>query len=477
MERFINREAELSRLQTLYGSDTAELAIVYGRRQIGKSGLVRQSIRERDDAVYYQAVQGTPTTQLARFVEAASSTYPSITDVKQDWEPLLAHLIDQDAVIIIDEFPYLIDANESLPSLIQHLWDTGVDGSQSTLVLTGSAIGMMYTHVLDGGAPLYGRVSQTPNGRIELTQLPFSTIREFVPDYSPEDRVFVYGVFGGTPRYLNPINPAIPLGENISHLLCNPDGALHDEPETVLQMELTEVNTYFAVLESMARGNRSRNEIAQGAGIESTNTSYYFDRLETLQIIETDHPALADPARSKRARYRIRDPVFRFYFRYLYGRTGQYDLYGEQAFADLIEPKLPDFVSETFETLCQEALPDLYPTYRMTRRPTQWWHGEHEIDVVAPTAQATLIVGEAKFTNSPLGYDVLARLEAAKDVIDWSPQGGGEPAFEYALFSRSGFKPSVEEAAADRSDLQLFDLPTVVETLESTADASARYSG
>jgi Predicted ATPase (AAA+ superfamily) len=312
MDQFVNRIEELDRLQTLYESGTAELAIIYGRRQIGKSELVRQSIADRDDAVYYQAVQGTATTQLRRFVEAAASTYPDITAVKEEWEPLLTYLTDRDAVIVIDEFPYLIESNEGLPSVIQHLWDTAIDESQATLVLTGSAIGMIHTHVLDGGAPLYGRVSQTPNGRLELTQLPFRSIQEFVPTYDPEERVFVYGVFGGTPRYLSPLDPSQSLGENITRLLCDPNGPLHDEPETVLQMELNEVNTYFSVLESMASGNRSRNEIAQGAGIESTNTSYYFDRLETLQIIEKHHPALADPARSKRTRYKIRDPVFRF---------------------------------------------------------------------------------------------------------------------------------------------------------------------
>nr|WP_233561694.1 hypothetical protein [Halorubrum sp. Atlit-28R] len=53
---------------------------IHGRRQIGKSELVRQSIADRHDAVYYQAVQGTATTQLRRFVEAAATTYPDITD-------------------------------------------------------------------------------------------------------------------------------------------------------------------------------------------------------------------------------------------------------------------------------------------------------------------------------------------------------------------------------------------------------------
>lgn len=467
MEQFVDRNEELDRLRSLYDSPTAELAIVYGRRQIGKSELVRQSIRDRDDAVYYQAVQGTETTQLARFVEAASTAYPGIADVRQAWEPLLRYLVDRDAVVVVDEFPYLIDTDEGLPSIVQHLWDTGVDDSQATLVLTGSAIGRMHTHVLDGGAPLYGRVSQTPNGRIELTYLPFGTVREFVPRYGPEERVFVYGVFGGTPRYLRPIDPDATLGENVSRLLLDPDGSLHDEPETVLQMELNEVDTYFSVLESIASGNRSRNEIAQGAGIESTNTSYYFDRLETLEIIEKHHPALADPARSKRTRYRIRDPVFRFYFRYLYGRSGRYELYGENAYEDLIEPELPEFVSETFERLCRKALPALYPSYTLTRFPSQWWYKGREIDVLAPTDQRTLLVGEVKFTNSPLGYGVLSQVESDVEHVDWSPGGGREPEYEFALFSRSGFKPSVEEAADDRDDLRLYDLDAVVDALES----------
>lgn len=467
MEKFVNRTEELTRLQSLYESDSAELAVVYGRRQIGKSELVRRSIADYDGAVYYQAVQGTAATQLTRFVEAAATTHPDITSVKEEWEPLLSYLLDRNTIVIIDEFPYLIESNQGLPSIIQHLWDTKAQETQSTLVLTGSAIGMIHTHVLDGGAPLYGRVSQTPNGRLELTSFPFRAVQEFVPGYDREDRVFVYGVFGGTPRYLAPLDASRSFGENVQRLLCDPDGPLHTEPETVLQMELTDVNTYFSVLESMASGNRKRNEISQGAGIETTKTSYYFDRLETLHIIEKHYPALTDPARSKRTRYRIRDPVFRFYFKYLYGRSGQYELYGDRAYEDFIEPELPDFVSETFETLCHAALPELYRTYTFTQLPSQWWYKGQEIDVVAPTNETTLLVGEAKFTNAPLSYDVLATLEDDARAVDWTPPSGNDPAYEYALFSRSGFKSSVEEAAEDRGNLRLFTLANVVDALEN----------
>jgi len=322
MDQFVNRIEELDRLQTLYESGTAELAIIYGRRQIGKSELVRQSIADRDDAVYYQAVQGTATTQLRRFVEAAASTYPDITAVKEEWEPLLTYLTDRDAVIVIDEFPYLIESNEGLPSVIQHLWDTATDESQATLVLTGSAIGMIHTHVLDGGAPLYGRVSpdtewppRTHPAAVSLHPRVRADVR------SRRTGVRLWRLWRHTPisqparsiteprreHHAAAVRPEWPTPRRARNR--PPDGAQRGEH-------------VFSVLESMASGNRSRNEIAQGAGIESTNTSYYFDRLETLQIIEKHHPALADPARSKRTRYKIRDPVFRFYFRYLYGRGG-----------------------------------------------------------------------------------------------------------------------------------------------------------
>ncbi|MCL9814977.1 hypothetical protein AArcSt11_15070 [Natranaeroarchaeum aerophilus] len=93
-----------------------------------------------------------------------------------------------------------------------------------------------------------------------------------------------------------------------------------------------------------------------------------------------------------------------------------------------------------------------------------------EVDVVATTDESTLIAGEAKFTNTPLGYDGLAGLEDDVPYIDWTPPGGDEPTYEFALFSRSGFKRSVEEAADEREDLRLFDLSDIVAVLESGTD-------
>ncbi len=113
MEQFVDREVELDQLTDCYESETADFVVIYGRRRLGKSELVRQSIADRDDAVYYQAVESTAQNQLEQFVDTATAQFPSLRNVRRDWEALEA-LGDQDAVVVIDEFPFLIDQDESL---------------------------------------------------------------------------------------------------------------------------------------------------------------------------------------------------------------------------------------------------------------------------------------------------------------------------------------------------------------------------
>jgi len=121
-------------------------------------------------------------------------------------------------------------------------------------------------------------------------------------------------------------------------------------------------------------------------------------------------------------------------------------------------------VSRSFEALCCAALRSLYPEYTITETG-QWWYGEHEIDVVGLTTGSTLLAGECKFQHSPLGYGAFSKLQAHVEELRWTPTDGSDRVNQYALFSRSGFKPSVQEAAKERDDLRLFTLEEVVQVL------------
>jgi AAA+ ATPase superfamily predicted ATPase len=461
MARFVNRTEELSRLHALYSSDNAELAVIFGRRRLGKTALVRQSLETDDDAVVYQAKQKTSALQLEQFIDTAADSYPGVSRIREEWEEILGYLAEQDAIIVLDEFPYLVEQDESLPSVLQAMFDHDLDDSAATIVLVGSSISMMEEAALLGNSPLYGRSSL----KLDVRQLPFAAAMEFFDDaYTPDEQVLTWGVFGGVPYYLEEVSPDATLAANITRTILKRHGTLHDEPDYVLRMELTEPTRYFSIIESIAGGKTSRNEIAGTTGIDYNQLSKYLNRLSRLRLVEQHVPVTETKERSKRSRYRIRDPFFRFWFRFVYGTGEQYDALGEDAYEALIEPELPDFVSRSFEDLCCFALRSLYPEHTITDTG-QWWYGEHEVDVVGLTTGQTLIVGECKFQQSPLGYDALSRLEGHVDELRWTPPDGGTRIERYALFSRSGFTTSVKEAATGREDLRLFTVEDVVRGL------------
>jgi hypothetical protein len=456
MEQFVDRDVELGQLTDCCESETADFVVIYGRRRLGKSELVRQSIADRDDAVYYQAVESTARNQLEQFVDTATAQFPSLRNVRRDWEVLLETLGDEDAVVVIDEFPFLIEEDESLPSRIQRVWDMELQETGMTLILVGSSISVMEDKVLSGSAPLYGRRTAT----IDLEPLDVSDARQFFPAYDPETAITAWSIYGGTPYYLQTIDPDQSLGSNVQQGILSERGLLYSEPEFLLRTELRQPNTYFSILRALAHGRRTPNEIAGMAGVESGSLSTYLQKLRRLRLVERHIPVTESPTASKRGRYRIAAPLFRFWFRFVYGNQDQLHMLGDDAYDELVAPELADHVSPLFERLCQRALPALID--RQLRDVGQWWFKEHELDVLGLAADG-LVAGECKFTSQPVSEGVLADLERTASEVRWSEgPADGEPL--YVLFSRSGYTDDLKIAANSRDDVRLFELPELMTT-------------
>jgi len=456
MAQFVDRDIELDQLTDCYESATADFVVIYGRRRLGKSELVRQSIADRDDAVYYQAVESTAPNQLEQFVDTATAQFPSLRNVRRDWEVLLETLGEEDAVVVIDEFPFLIEEDESLPSRLQRVWDMELQETGITLVLVGSSISVMEDKVLSGSAPLYGRRTAA----IDLKPLDLADAREFFPEYDPETAVTAWSIYGGTPYYLQTIEPDQPLGTNVQQTVLSERGLLYSEPEFLLRTELRQPNTYFSILRALAHGRRTPNEIASMAGIESGSLSTYLQKLRRLRLVERHIPVTESPTTSKRGRYRIAAPLFRFWFRFVYGNQDQLRILGDDAYDELVEPELADYVSPLFERLCQRTLPDLID--RQFREVGQWWFKEHELDVIGLSDEG-LVTGECKFTSQPVSEGVLSNLERTTEEVRWS-EGPVDKETLYVLFSRSGYTDDLEHVADTRDDVLLFELSDLVTT-------------
>ncbi len=446
---FIDRERELAMLEERYSSDQAELFVLYGRRRVGKTELLRAFCQGKRH-VFFVADLGSEPLLLAAFSRAIGEHLlgPGVPLAFSTWDAAFDYLTDaaqtERLVVVLDEFGYLAQANSAFPSILQRLWDTRLKDTRIFLILCGSYVSLMEREVLAYRAPLYGRRT----GQYLLMPLDFNEAILFFPRYSPDDLVTAYAVLGGTPAYLRQFDDHRPLLENIRDRILTPQTYLYDEPRFLLLQEVREPRSYFAILEAMARGNTRPNEIAQAAGLGGGAAAMpYIKMLMQLRLVERRVPATKrHPHKSRKGIYRIGDPFFRFWFRFVYPhRSALEEGRVDQVLEHHIVPRLDQFTADTFEEICRRHIWRLKLPF-IPERVGAWWSAKGEIDTVAISDEArAVLVGECKWSRKPVGTDIFEELQRKARLLQ---REGSWERIHYALFSRSGFTKALQEAAA-----------------------------
>lgn len=317
---FFGRDRELEFLNELHRSGRPELFVLYGRRRVGKTELL-QRFCDGERSIYFLAAQVRDRDNLRAFrhaiVEELSDQLAADVEFP-DWTAALGFLAERAGkerlVVVLDEFPYLCEANKSVPSQIQRFWDTRGKHSSLMLVLCGSQVSFMEKEVLAERSPLFGR--RTAQRRLEPLE-PLDALA-FFPRWKLEERVLAYAILGGMPAYLQRFDDARTLRENLLRDLLRPEGFLFDEVQFLLRSELSNPATYNSLLAAVARGAQRLNDIALEVGVDSTTANKYLSVLRELRLVEREVPLTdPDPLRSRRGIYRIADRFLQFHFRHL----------------------------------------------------------------------------------------------------------------------------------------------------------------
>ncbi len=449
---FIDRRAELANLEARYRSGHAELFILYGRRRVGKTELLRHFCADKPH-VFFIATLSSDRDQLAAFSQdiwrlthadaPAGFTFPS-------WEAAFRALADLPGrpIVVLDEFTYLISGNKAIPSLLQKTWDETLRNTQVLLILCGSYVGMMEREILGYQAPLYGRRT----GSYLLPALELPAAAAFFPAYTPIQQIEAWAVLGGMPYYLTAFSDQADIFANIRAHILDSQGMLRREPQLLLMEELREPRNYFSVLRAIAQGATRLNEISLAARIgEVTTTARYLDILQDLRVVSRSVPATESrPDKSKRGLYRISDAFLRFWFRYVHPHQGSLDLdLADAVLAQRVQPTFDQFVSYAFEDAARAHVAQLARADQLGFLPERvgsWWERAAEVDVVAVSdADGALLLGECKWSVNPVGTDVLDDLLRKTPLVD--PEGRW-PTVSYALFAKVGFTPALVARAA-----------------------------
>lgn len=433
MKPFLNRKQELAALEASYLSEEARLVVLYGRRRVGKTSLIIELIR-RHEGLYLLGRQETELENLRRFSEEIAAFFDDEVvraNPFRDWDALLIYLAGKlkgrRFILALDEFPYLVAANKSLPSIIQDHWDSRLSKEGAYLILCGSSIGMM-EESLGYRSPLYGRRTE----QMLLEPLSFKQAQEFFPrELAIQKRVEYYAILGGTPAYLLEFDYAKSIEHNLLANCLQKSKFLHQDALFVLREELSEPRNYFAILRTISLGRNTLNEIVNETGLDRGLVSKYISVLIELHLVERLLP-LTEKKNSRKGIYRLRDNFFRFWFRFVHGNE-QYLEQGRQEvlLKEKVLPSLNTYLGGVFEDIALEFLASRaeFREYLFGR----WWHRDTEIDIVGTSKKSVLFI-EVKWKDLTYAesVDILRTLKGKAEGFQ-SPKNAKQ---EYGLIAK-----------------------------------------
>ena len=402
---FVNRTVELKTLEEEYKKDTATFTVIYGRRRVGKTALISEYIRHKNH-IYLYATEGNIgeqlrgfTKQIKKFVSpqmAKNLVFESFTDA---FEFLAELKHSSKLILVIDEYQNLCKLEQGFSSSLQRVWDLYLSHTKIHLILCGSVLSMMHSEVLAYNAPLYGR--RTTN--IHLKSLHFQYISTFLPTVSKEDLMNIYASFGTIPKYLAEYDAKQSFIANIKNRILDKNAYLYSEGNFLLKQELSETGTYFAILESISKGNTKVGNIASNLSKPSTFLTPYLQKLLELDILIKEVPVTeTNPLKSKLGRYKIKDKFLNFWFYYVYKNYNYLEVNQVDIVLDELKLNFNDrFVSFAFEDYLLEDMFLNHQKYFSFRphKIGRWWNNKEEIDIVAFDDENICFV-ECKWQNS-----------------------------------------------------------------------------
>lgn len=466
---FIDRERELRDLSQFFRRPGAQMVILYGRRRIGKTTLVghwlEKQVREKTRSVYWVAHRSSSNILLKKFSRALQTILDDVTGQMQfeDWEAAVGQMFSvarkKRLVVVIDEFPYLVEAVPDFVSILQAAWDREAKRGKLFLLLSGSHYHMMHEQFLSGKGPLYGRSTAD----LLLQEIEPGQIELFLPRYSPRQIVETYSIVGGVPKYLEMWDDRKPVFWNLGKIILSPTSILRQEAVFLVQDEIPEPRTYLAVLEAIGLGARTPGQIGKHAGLAVSHVGKYLHTLQQFgfvrRIVSLD---VQDVRNTRISRYEIKDPYLRFYYGFIYPNWSLIEQGRMERMIAIIEEGFDAFVAKTgYEELARRLLVTLGDGNGLPFVPDtvgRIWNRKIEIDVAAVNRRLkSVILGECKWTSQKMNEkDLDSLMDRSRSLARIKSFKTG-----YALFSRSGFTESLVKRAT-REHVMLFEGPEFV---------------
>ena len=454
---FIGRKKELKELIEKLNNDRFVSILLYGRRRIGKTKLIKEAAKSFNGTyIYYECKRGLLVDNLNAFNDEINRVFKSnfrFDSFKNALNFIFDYSKENLTLLAIDEFPYLVESHPAIVSNVRDLIDAYNMHSKMKFILSGSYVQAMKS-LNDGESETLGRFTSI----IPLETFDYFDSAKFYPNYSEEDKILMYSIFGGVAFFNRLIDGSKSPLENIKKLLIDKHSILQLEVENTILSETNKASLANSVVNLIGSGVNKYSDIVNrltSGNKEKINPDYILKKLIDMEIIEKVSP-INDQSNKKKTFYCFKDNLMEFYFRYIYANKNANSILSADDFYEIFikDDLFAKYLPYKFEQISKEFLIRANKAHRIS--PLFYEIGTYsykdqnnkinrQFDLVTKD-KSGYISYECKFKDRPINKSIIT--EEEYQIIS-----SGIDVYKLGFISKNGFEDNI-----DKEKYNLFSL-------------------
>ena len=419
MDKLIGRKLEQAKLQACMESERSEFVVVYGRRRIGKTFLVRRFFKDNYAFSFVGKHEMGREQQLTEFAKelmrySHSTFVPQLKNWTEAFDALQRLLETYDIpgkkVVFFDEMPWMDTPKSDFVSALENFWNGWANMRDDiVLVACGSATSWMVDKLLHNQGGLFNRITQ----KLYLRPFKLSEMEQYLDEkhfgWNRYQIAQCYMILGGIPFYLTLLNPKLSLLSNIDELFfADAHAMLRTEYNELYSTLFKRPDNYLAVIRMLTERKEgfTRKEINEKTKLGGAALSKILSDLEQCDFIFSY--ARYGNAKNN-AIYRIKDFYTLFYYKYVNGIDTKDSLRWTHLSST---PLVSSWQGFSFELLCLLHLDEIKKALGIDRilNDASAWRSKQpeqntQIDLVIERADHNINLCEMKFSSGMYAID------------------------------------------------------------------------
>ncbi|MBE5964487.1 MAG: ATP-binding protein [Lachnospira sp.] len=445
------RSKELKELEDQYSAAKNTITMLYGRKDIGKTSLIKEFLNGKT-YIYYEAVLASEKEQYNLFYNTVNDKITTINDSGYGslFEAILQ--MDKKVVLVIEEFQNIARYNKAFMNELVNTVSMDTN-NQLTVILTSSSVNWIENNLVAA----IGMNAMYISSFIKLKELNFVDTVKMFAKYDIMDAITVYAITGGVPGYLRNFSDKQSIKENICNSILNPCSNMSNAAYVFLKDELREISTYSTILKALAEGRYKLNDLYTYTEFGRDKISVYMKNLMGLELIEKMFSYdVNDKVNTKKGMYKIKTGYMEFYYKFIYPNQTDMNMLSAQEFYDKhIDSNMQEFISEAFIKVCTEYL-ELLASIRQlpletVARKSRWWGKNGNIDIIFEGEDGKCLAGKCNCTEDAMKYSDY------EDLVECMKLAKIEPEYIY-LFSKGTFGARLQELAKSDKRVALISI-------------------